>query len=325
MIPPKLNEGDGVRVIAPSTSARIVSREIMDAAGLKLGRLGLKVSLGNSINILDDFDSSPVDLRLLDIFDAYVDKDVKAIMTVMGGFNSNQLLKYLDYKLLRSKPKILCGFSDITALQNAIYKKTGMVTYSGPNFSSLGMENGLEYTIKYFKECLLSNAPYGIEPSKEWSDDQWYNDQKNRRFVENEGLLVINAGDADGTVLGGNLRTFNLLQGTEFIPPLKNTILFIEEDYESKPVHFDRDLVSLIQQPGFDEVNGIAIGRFQRGSGMTNELLYKIIKTKKELEDIPVVANLDFGHTTPQITFPIGGRAKMYIAKGAAKVDIIEH
>ena len=79
---------------------------------------------------------------------------------------------------------------------------------------------------------------------------------------------------------------------------------------DTRPHTFDRDLQSLIHQPGFEAVKGLVIGRFQKASGMTEQLLEKIIRTKKELDDIPIIAGADFGHTSPQITFPIGGDCK---------------
>ncbi|XMB24790.1 hypothetical protein PaeBR_12785 [Paenibacillus sp. BR2-3] len=93
------------------------------------------------------------------------------------------------------------------------------------------------------------------------------------------------------------------------MPSLEDSILFVEDDYESHPKTFDRDLQSLIHQPGFVHVKGLVIGRFQRASQMTRELLRTIIQTKKELEHIPVIADVNFGHTSPLITFPVGGTA----------------
>ena len=138
-----------------------------------------------------------------------------------------------------------------------------------------------------------------------------YKDQENRKPIKNDGWLVINKGKASGTILGANLCTFNLLQGTDFMPNLKNSILFIEDDDTSKYVDFDRNLQSLIHLPSFGGVKGIVIGRFQKASEMTNEKLIKIIKSKSELKNIPVIANVDFGHTSPIITFPIGGEASI--------------
>ena len=325
MIPPKLTRGDEIRVVAPATSMDIISEETKRQAIGVLEGLGYKVSFGKRIYGNDGFDSTPIGDRVADLHEAFGDRNVKAILTVLGGFNSNQLLPHLDYGLIRANPKILCGFSDITALQNAIFRKTGLVTYSGPHFATLGMKMGCEYTIDYFRKCLEATEPFDVLPSREWSDDKWYLDQENRKFIGNEGLKIINEGEAEGTILCGNLCTFNLLQGTEFMPSLEGSVLFVEDDYYSIPKIFDRDLQSLIQQPGFDTVRGIVIGRFQKDSRMPAEVVARIVKGKRELDGMPVIADADFSHTTPQITFPIGGRVAISAKAWAASIRITEH
>jgi muramoyltetrapeptide carboxypeptidase len=210
-------------------------------------------------------------------------------------------------------------------LNNAIFAKTGLISYSGPHYSSFGQKLYFDYTLDYFEKCLLSDSPFTIKPSDKWSDDEWYKDQDKRDLINNEGYWVFNEGKASGTILGANLCTFNLLQGTEFMPELKDSVLFLEDDYESQTHHIDRNLQSLIHQPGFDGVNGLVLGRFQKGSGMTKDLLYKIVKSKKELDNIPIVANVDFGHTDPKITFPIGGQVSLEISRKECKINIAKH
>ena len=328
MISEKLKQGDEIRVVASSRSLGLLSDEVRSLAQKRLEEMGFKVSFGKNVEEMDEFVSSSIESRVDDLHEAFADKNVKAILTVIGGFSVNQILSYLDYDLIKNNPKILCGFSDITALTNAIYAKTGLVTYSGPHFSTFGMLKGPDYTIEYFKKCFVEGGNFEVISSKEWSDDAWYLDQEKREFIDNEGYFVINEGEAEGVIIGGNLCTLNLLQGTEFMPSLENSILFIEDDDlagDFFDVEFDRNLQSLIHQPEFSGVKGIVIGRFQRGSKMTKEKLIKIIKTKKELKNIPVVYGIDFGHTTPQITFPIGGTAKLLVKKGNVKLEIIKH
>lgn len=324
IFPKKLNTGDEVRIIAPSRSLSIISEESRNLANKRFDEMGLKLSFGKHIEEIDDFASSAIESRIHDLHEAFTDKNIKAVITVIGGFNSNQLLRYLDWNLIKENPKILCGFSDISALNNSVYAKTGLVTYSGPHYSTFGQKLYLDYTIEYFKKCLLSQESFVLEPSKDWSDDPWYKDQDNRQLIANEGYLVINKGEVEGTILGANLCTFNLLQGTEYMPDLTDTVLFIEDDEESVPHTFDRDLQSLIHQPGFNGVKGVVIGRFQKASKMTNDLLTQVIKSKKELDNLPVIASVDFGHTDPKITFPIGGTARIK-ASESANIEIIEH
>lgn len=323
--PSKLKKGDEIRVIAPSRSLAIILKERRDTANKRFAELGLKINFGKNVEENDDFASSKIESRIQDFHEAFLDKNVKGILTVIGGFNSNQILKYLDWDLIKNNPKILCGYSDITALNNAIFAKTGLVSYSGPHYSTFGQELYFDYTLEYFKKCLLSEDPFEIKASENWSDDLWYKDQDNRNLIKNDGFLVINSGEASGTILGSNLCTFNLLQGSEYFPNLKDSIIFIEDDEESRPHHFDRDLQSLIHQPGFKNVRGIVMGRFQKASKITNNLLIKIIKTKKELDNLPVIANVDFGHTDPKITFPIGGEVEIKANKNFFSIKILKH
>ena len=202
---------------------------------------------------------------------------MKAILTVIGGFNSNQLLRYLDYELIRKHPKIVCGFSDITALANAIHEKTELTTYSGPHFSTFGMLKGLDYTIDHFKKCLMSNESFEVTPAQYWSDDAWFRDQENRVFEMQDDFNVLQTGEAEGTIIGGNLCTLNLLQGTEYMPSLKGSILFLEDDYMSEDLLFDRDLQSLLHLPDAQDIKALVIGRFQRKSQITDDILKRIL------------------------------------------------
>lgn len=321
----KLRAGDEIRVIAPSRSMAILSGELKDIANKRFEELGFKLTFGKNVMEKDDFVSSSIKSRIEDLHDAFRDKNVKAIITVIGGLNSNQLLKLIDWELIKNNPKIFCGFSDITALNNSIFAKTGLVTYSGPHYSTFGQKLHFDFTLDYFKKCLMSSDSFEIKSSESWSDDAWYANQTDRKLIKNDGWLAINEGKADGTIVGANLCTFNLLQGTEYMPSLDNSILFIEDDEVTNPSTFDRDLQSLIHLPDFNKVKGIVIGRFQNVSEVENDLLIKIIKSKTELNNIPVIANVDFGHTDPKITFPIGGTVDMDVNNTDSKIIISEH
>ena len=323
--PSKLKPGEEVRVIAPARSLSLISSENRQISNERLESLGLKVSFGAHVEEKDAFISSSIESRVEDLHAAFRDPNVKMVLPVIGGFNSNQLLRYLDWELIKNNPKILAGYSDITALQNAIFAKTGLVTYSGPHYSTFGQKIYFDYTFEYFKKCLFDDQNFEVTPSETWADDAWYLDQENRNPVQNAGPYTINEGEAEGTILGANLCTFNILQGTEYFPGLENSILFLEDDELSTPEIFDRDLQSIIHQPGFLGVRGLVIGRFQRESGMTRELLAEIIRTKKELAKLPVVAEVDFGHTQSMITFPIGGEVRVAAKVGNSKIEITRH
>ncbi len=315
MIPNKLKAGDEVRVIAPSRSMVILGEDCKKIATERLESLGLKVTFGKHVMESDsDYMCASIESRVEDLNEAFRDKNVKAILTVIGGFNSNQILDYIDYDAIKENPKIFCGFSDISALSNAIHAKTGLVTYSGPHYSSFGMLKGFDYEMEYFKKMFFQEEEFEIISSNEWSDDAWFIDQENRTFFPNEGMFVINEGDAEGDIVGGNLCTVNLLQGTEYMPDISNKVLFLEDDDMAGKIYlmeFDRNLQSLMHMPEFKTVKGIVLGRSQVATAMTKEKWIKLIKNKKELASIPVVAGADFGHSTPIFTFPVGGRAKV--------------
>lgn len=322
IVPPKLRRGDTVRVIAPSMSLAVIGEANRPIADTRFAELGLTVTFGEHVLERDGLDSSSVASRIADLHAAFADPTVNGILTVIGGFNSSSLLPQLDWSLIAANPKVFCGYSDITALQAAMLARADLVTYSGPHWSTFGMQHHLDYTLRAFTDCLFSTEPLDVLPARTWTDDAWYADQDDRHPHPNDGWWVLGEGEAAGRILGGNLSTFTLLHGTPYLPSLNGSIVFIEDDYESKPHHFDRNLVSLLQQPGFADVRGLVIGRFQRDSGMTRSLLEEIVATKPELSLLPVVANVDFGHTNPMITFPIGGEATVTATPEDAAIRI---
>ncbi len=163
-----------------------------------------------------------------------------------------------------------------------------------------------------------------IDSSDKFSDDSWFKNQEERNFILNEGMKIINKGQAEGKIIGGNLCTLNLLQGTEYMPDLENSILFIEDDGLVGKVfnkEFDRNLQSLLHCAKNKNIKGIVVGRAESNCDMTYEKWANIFKNKKELVNIPIVINANFGHTTPIFTFPIGGYAKIEFNK-EVKIEI---
>lgn len=328
LVPPKLHPGSGVRVVAPACS--LSSMRWIDDAYLRkteetMKEWGLTVTYGTHVREMDDFESSTIESRIEDLHDAFRDPSVHLVHCARGGFNCNQLLPHLDYDLIKKNPKILLGFSDITALGNAIYAKTGLVTYSGPSFYQFGFGTQLHYTFEYFEKCLFKDSPLAISPSDKWTDARFTPEKPDLPFEHNDGHWMLQEGSAEGTIIGGNLCTLNLLQGTPYMPSLQDSILFLEDDYESHQRAFDRNLQSLIHLPEFKGVRGLVIGRFQKATGMTRTLLTEIIASKRELRTLPVIANADFGHTHPMITFPIGGTATLKAAQSEAEIVITTH
>jgi len=343
VIPPKLKKGDEIRVIAPSRSLAILPDDQHATSERRMNELGLRVSFGARVRERDDFGSTSVASRVADLREAFEDPSVAGVLTVIGGFNANQLLRSIDWDAIARNPKVFCGYSDITALSNAVFAKTGVVTYSGPHFSTYAMVKGIEYSLVGFRRCCMedpgdrpqdghegpgSMGAFDVEPSPTWSDDAWFMDQENRNFVPNEGPSVLRAGVTEGTIVGGNLCTLNLLQGTEWMPPLDGALVFVEEDAQAGalgPVEFDRNLQSLLHQRDAAGIRGLVIGRFQPGANMTLDLLRRIVASKPELARVPVACGFDFGHTTPHFTFPIGGRARLDASAARPRLTVLTH
>ncbi|MEU4325555.1 S66 family peptidase [Nonomuraea dietziae] len=326
IFPRKLNQGDVIRVVAPARSrAMVMEHDHTDIIEARFAELGLTLSYGRHVDERDALDSSSIASRIADLHEAFADPSVAAILTVIGGYNCNELLPFLDWELIRANPKILCGYSDITALQNAVLARTGLVTYSGPHWSTFGMRDHFEQTLEWFTEVMFGTAPISLTPAARWNDDLWFLDQDRRDLIPNEGWWPIQPGTAEGRIVGGNLCTLNLLQGTPYMPSLDGAILIVEDDFESHPATFARDLTSLLQLPDAAGIRGLAVGRFQNASNMTRALLEQIIGSQPALTGIPILANIDVGHTYPLATVPIGGHAGLTVADNESLLTFQRH
>lgn len=304
----KLKKGDHIRVVSPSSSIQSIGG--FDAnvkAKEKLEELGFEVSFSSNYFEHDLFDSASVTSRVEDLHEAFLDPSVDAVLATIGGFNCNELLPYLNYDLIAQNPKIFCGYSDTTALLNAIYAKTGMQTYMGPSYSSFKMKEGQEYQSQSWLKAVTQDD-YDLVPSKEWSSDPWYDPTKPRHFMPTE-WKVYNAGKASGTIIGGNLSTFALLRGTPYAPQAENYILFVEEAEGYPPEHFLRELAALLQ--AYPSPQAVIIGRFPKECEMTEEILLAILDKHPLLKNIPVLYDLDFAHTQPLFTITIGAQATL--------------
>ena len=293
MIPDKLKPGDEVRVIAPARSASDIDERVLDWAKAALESLGLKVTFSKNAFSRNQRGCPTDDEKVEDLHEAFMDENVKCILAAIGGFNSNKLLGKIDWQIIKDNPKTFGGFSDITVLNHAILAKTGLVTYAMPNFYCFGLPPEADYSLEYFRRCLMKKSP--------------------RRSQPNSGPDIIQSGTTSGTVLGGNLCSLDLPNGTDYFPKVAgDIILCIEDDsYDSIPETVERNIQSLMQQPFFRQVKAILIGRFQAESRATDDVIGDIILSKNIAADIPVIANLDFGHTDPKFTYPVGGRCQV--------------
>ena len=314
-----------VRLIAPSLSLSLKDKAKIVKAEKYFKSLGYTLTIGKYVFQKDNyFGCSSIENRVADLMDAFLDKNVEIILCANGGYNVNQILPYIDYKKVQQKPKILIGYSDITALLIAIMKKTTLTTYYGPMLD--GFSSGNEYTLKYF-EKILEKKDFFITSSKEIYDYQKINGKIKEVTIKNNGMIPIQEGKAIGKIIGGNLCTLNLLQGTEYMPDLNNSILFLEDDADDYGndvflLEFDRNLESLLQLSNCN-IKGIVFGRFQLCSNMNLDKLKALIRNKSKLKDIPIVYGADFGHTNPMFTLPLGAYCQLEIKKSNITIKII--
>ena len=304
----RLKKGDHIRVVSPSSSIESIGGfEANVAAKKKLEALGFRLSFSEHYFENDIFDSAPIASRVADLEAAFANETIDAILTTIGGFNCNELLPYLDFDLIAQNPKIFCGYSDTTALLNAIYAKTGIQTYMGPSYSSFKMREGQDYQTQAWLNAVTQDS-FTLEPSEEWSSDAWYLPDAPRTFYPTE-WKVYNPGQASGIAIGGNLSTFALLHGTEFAPKPDKYILFLEEAEEDHYVEFTRHFAALLQV--YPNPQAVLIGRFPKETEMTEEILLTILDKHPILKKVPVLYDLDFAHTQPLFTITIGGQVEI--------------
>ena len=291
MIPSKLKKGDTIGVIAPSNYIEKDDLEYINASIALMEASGFKVKFGKYV--FEDtlgYGTSP-EKRAADINWAFKDDEVKAVMCVKGGEDSNTTLDYIDYEMIKEHSKIICGFSDNTSILNAIHEKTGLVTYHGPTFKSLtSWETG--YAYKQFIKTFAENTESLImgEPEDEYT--------------------TIQAGQATGELVGGNLSLFTKLVCGKYAVNLQDKILFLEElGFEAAPEMVNSNIYYLKQNGVFDRIAGLWIGNYEHPSKVSIE---KIIKNAIGDEyKFPIIKSDNFGHIDKKIIIPIGTKAEI--------------
>lgn len=179
IFPKKLQEGDEIRVISPSSSlTRTGKFEDKLKAKARLEALGYQVTFGQHILENDLLESSSINSRLSDFHAAFSDPNVKAVLCTIGGFNSNELLPYIDWNIVKNNPKIFCGFSDITVLHQAIFAKTGLVTYYGPGYIAFLMDELQDFQTNSWQNAVAGQSNYSLNASDFYTSDAWYDPLK---------------------------------------------------------------------------------------------------------------------------------------------------
>lgn len=309
--PNHLTVGDKIGIVSPSSTIAEFPRRL--ERGVKtIESIGLKAVLGKNAKKAFGYNAGTAQERADDINNFFSNPNIKAIICSTGGLNANAVLPLLDYNLIKNNPKIFCGFSDITILNIAIIKKTGLVTFNGPTIlPTFGdFEKPLEFTLNYFKKALFSPEPMGkLDYPKEFSDeDLWWETEDNRprKMVPASLPKTVCNGKAKGFLLGGNLNTICIMGGTEYFPDFTGSILFLEDDGESTALT-ERRLIYLEQLGVFNKIKGIIYGRpCHLITESANRSLYDILNDFGNKYNLPVLADIDIGHTNPMFTVPLG-------------------
>lgn len=295
--PDRLKAGDTVGVIAPSSAP---PKEDFDRAIANVESYGFKVKIAKSARNKKGFLAGTDKERLDDLHWAFSDPDVKGIWCVRGGYGAGRLLPEIDYRLIAKNPKILIGYSDITALHLAISQLTGLVTFHGP----VGTSAPVDYTKKHVLEVLMKpSTPYEIELSE-------YNKSQESSVFKTE---VISGGKARGRLIGGNLSLVSALAGTPFgMRDVKGKLLFLE-DVGEQPYRIDRMLTQLLQSVDMKSLAGIALGVFAdcEAKDKDTQSLIEVLRDRLGNLGIPVIYGLSFGHIREQFTLPVGIEAEM--------------
>lgn len=248
-------------------------------------------------------------------------------MSTIGGMNSNSILPYIDYEALRKDPKIIIGYSDVTAILLGIYSKTGINTYYGPAIvASFGeFEPLVSQTFKYFYNICCNEDikyPYEMEAPKKWTDEfiDWELQEREKDLKDNNLITVID-GVVKGRVIGGNLNTMQGIWGTEYMPDIKvGDILFIEDSLHDIAT-IERSF-SLLKLSGvFNKVSGIILGKHEIFDDKgTNRKPYEVLLEVLGDTKLPFLAEFDCCHTHPMMTLPIGSTIELDATNKTVKI-----
>ncbi|TWF42869.1 muramoyltetrapeptide carboxypeptidase LdcA involved in peptidoglycan recycling [Chitinophaga polysaccharea] len=309
VIPGILKAGDEIAVIAISQGLEILHENLITKAVQTLEGRGLRVTLPPGHREKSTRTQQGIREKVATLHAALASPSVRGILIGLGGVSALEMLPYIDFDLVRKNPKPICGFSDATIILNAIYAQTGVITFYGPMLFSFAANTDICYTWEFFQNVLFSTAAFEIRPAIKWGN---YDELNGSR--KNQGFHVLRAGNATGVLVGGHVPSFNLLQGTPYLPSLNNAILFVEiceryrKDSAGKLMQY---LNSLLLQKGADELQGLIVGRFYHQEGVLENELYEMLLSHPLLQHIPIITNVDIGHTTPMVTLPIGGRVSI--------------
>lgn len=321
--PHRLLPGDTIAVVSPSWGGAGLFPHRVELAQKQLARMGFSLKVAPHALETGSWTSASPEQRAADIHTAFRDPEVRAVIAAIGGDHSNQLLPLLDFDLLRAHPKIFIGYSDITVLNLAIWKLARLVTFNGPALLTDFAEypQMFSHTRAYFEKAVCSGQPVGeVSPSAQWTEEfldwsQKLDLSRPRRMQPADGWAWLKPGKAEGILLGGCLESLDHLRGTPCWPEEQDwqgALLFIETSEEAPPPErVDSMLMDYENMGVFDLIGGLLVGRPMRYSPEQKALLREVLLARTAKYRFPLVAEMDFGHTAPQITLPLGCRARL--------------
>ncbi len=298
MIYPKpLKKGDTVAVIGISGVVKKDKEKVLKNIEEKLRNLGLKGKVHPSVFKEHGYFSGTDEERKNALMEAFLDLEVKGVFCARGGYGVSRLLDKVDYKVIQKNPKVLVGYSDITALHTAIQQKCGVVTYHGPMVTTDKMDLQENYfSLNSLKKTIMAQNPLG--------------EVKN---PENIPIYSLVKGKTEGILTGGNLTLISQTLGTPYEIDTKDKILFLE-DIGEKTYSIDRMLSHLKLAGKLRDCRGIVLGTFtdceveDENHGLTLEDIFKEILVPLQK---PILANLQAGHNSPTLTLALGGFYKL--------------
>jgi muramoyltetrapeptide carboxypeptidase len=304
--PPRLRPGDLIGVIAPASPMK---HDRLEHGIRYLENLGYKVKLGKFVYRELGYLAGRDRERADDINNMFRDRRVKAIFCIRGGYGTPRLLPQLDYHAIRTNPKIFVGYSDLTAIQLAMLRHAGLVTFSGPMVAA-EMAKGIDsFTEENFWRLLTHPEPLGDLARPAGARYQ-----------------MIARGNASGKLLGGCLSLIASLVGSPHFPDPKGSIFCVEEIGEA-PYRIDRMLTQLREAGILKRLGGFVLGQMtdcvptdNEPSQTIDDLMRDFIKPLK----IPAMSGLDYGHENVKYTLPFGVRVELKVRSDKQQLRIVE-
>jgi muramoyltetrapeptide carboxypeptidase len=304
--PRRLTAGDTVGLVAPASA--IFQDEQVAIAKESLEGLGLKVQIGAHLRDKHGNLAGADAARAADINGFFADRAIAGVIAIRGGWGSARVLPHLDFDAIRRNPKVLMGYSDITALHNAIQAKTGLTTFHGP----VGLGRWDAWSVEWVKRVLFNGERVTFENKHDLSDRNVFTQVENR-------IRTIKVGTARGRMMGGNLTVLTAILGSSYVPDYTGAILFLE-DVQENLYRIDRMMTSLKLAGILDKAAGVVFGTCSEcgpGDGNYGQLtLEEILDDHLKPLGVPAWSGAMIGHDTPQWTLPFGGQVEIDAAAG---------